>query len=307
MAIRTVFPWRRSLVIVLFCILISGSEFDPAFGQTDPITEEDGGVNHWPFGGWSVEREAGYWDKAQFHPLGTLRSAYEWYSNPLGVYTMVARFEDLTEHGKEIDLESGYDYRWLQVITSMTPLPENLKWAGGNVDTFPFVDNPKGGFEYLSHIEEYRNNDMPFYWIPSDWEVSHEDGEYSWVYDTPNRLEATYFLTCLCLYDSTSGDRTIYLLDDGCFTWGMKITELKIFGKAGRLEVIDGEETNLLDLPEGTQVIWTAGEYTKPETVEDSNSYEQAAYLEEALVNAGFDDWRVLPTCPDCPGLPAER
>ena len=254
-----------------------------------------------------MERETGYWDGAQFHPLGTLRAAYEWYSNPLGVYTMVARFEDFTELGKEMDTDKGYDFRWFQVLTAMTPLPENLKWAGGNVETFPFVDNPKGGFEYLSHIEEYRNNDAPFYWAPSDWELSHVEGEYSWVYDSPNRLEETYFQTCLCLYDPSSGDKTIYLLDDGCFTWGMKITGLKIFGKAGRLEEIDGNETNLLELPENTQVIWTTGEYTKPETVEDSNSYEQAAYLQEALQNAGFSDWRVLPTCPDCPKLPVKQ
>ena len=224
-----------------------------------------------PFACFGLSQEVGYWDNGEMVPLGALESSYNRLGDPEGFHTLRAYFILDTPLG--ISLDDEYDYRWFQVLVEDDP-PYAVTADNRQLTTIPFVDPPPGGYQYqLPEGDDYD----PFYWNTlTEWPFFHGEGVGTSITDRPARYTSgrTIFETCVVLYDPDNPGEC-KLLDNSCFTWGMDITGFRSFVR---------------------------GAFLNPEPVEDSNTPEHAAYLEEALENTGFADWNIVATCPACEG-----
>ena len=224
-----------------------------------------------PFACFGLTQEVGYWDNGELVPIGSLESSYNRLGDPEGFHTLRAYF--ILDNPLGISLDDDYDYRWLQVLTEDDP-PYAVTADNKQLSTIPFVDPPPGG--YLYQLPEGDDHD-PFYWNTlTEWPFFHGEGVGTSLTDRPARYTSgnTIFETCVVLYDPDNPNEC-KLLDNGCFTWGMEITGFRSFVR---------------------------GAFLDPVPVENSNTDEHAAYLEEALENTGFADWNIIATCPECEG-----
>jgi hypothetical protein len=209
--------------------------------------------------------------------VGELKTDYDYRGDDSGFPTMVSKFEN-ADMGKSID--DGCQLRWFQVVTRYDPVTPNYIEAGVKPATYknkgvtlygmPFTDPPRGGYDYQQPAGD---DSEPFYWNTlTEWPLVQEEGSYSLIVDTPKRYSPgiTGFQTCLVLYCPDKGPKTIYLLENGCFSW-----ELNVAKAAGSLLSISTQS---------------------PMAVPNVNSPTHIAFLQTGLDNAGFSDWNVEPT-----------
>lgn len=207
--------------------------------------------------------------------LGSITASYDYEGDPSGFPTMVAYFE----YAPSGIVPDGADLRWFQVVTYNEPIqPEYLAlglkpatWRNKDVNYYgmPFTDSPKGGYDYQRPAGD---DNEPFYWhTEAEWPEVHKKGSDFFIVDTPKRYTpgVTSFETYLTLHFRDEDPETIYLLEDASFSWQLSLVE----------------QGPLL-------AIWAGA----PKPLPNANTPENAAYLEEALANAGFANWRVEPS-----------
>ncbi len=212
--------------------------------------------------------------------VGTLKATYDYEGDRSGFPTMVTQFDYAVPASEAVP--EGCELRWFQVVTRYDPIqPEYLDkgvksatWRGEDVASYglPFTDPPRGGYDYQQPAGD---DNEPFYWnTATEWPQANKPGNYSLIVDTPKRFApgVTGFETCLVLYCPLQDPKTLYLLEDGCFTWELRLSK----------------QSNLLAI--GAR---------SPRPVQNANTPGHAAYLQQALDNAGFADWKIeaVPPC----------
>ena len=216
--------------------------------------------------------------------VGTLTTSYDYTGDPSGFPTMFARFE----YADSKAVPEGWQLRWFQVVTQYDTINPVYQAAGVKPATWknkdvtvygmPFTDPPRGGYDYQQPAGD---DSEPFYWhTQTEWPQAHKEGSYTLIVDTPKRYAPgmTAFETCLVLYRPLEEPKTIYLLEDGSFTWELRVVKQGSFLAIG---------------------------VRSPRPVSNANTPAHAAYLEEALANAGFANWSVEPVPPrDFAGSP---
>ena len=219
----------------------------------------------------ALEQRVGIYNNAIFMPLGALSADHE--GGEIDAF-----LESLSPFAAGLDKTQGWDYRWLMVVFGSNQTVMNA--SGTEVD-YPMVYPPAGGTDQATFDSD------PFFWdTEAVWPERHLEGEVSYFgYQYPaERFEpgGDEIAEAFIVLYNPAYPKKIVLLENGSFAFGLFYsTEYN-------------EQYGLT----GSQLIPPFN--AKTDLGREINTQSTADYLEEALANAGYDGWTVIPSCSKC-------
>ena len=219
----------------------------------------------------ALEQKVGLYNNGIYTPLGTLSADHE--NGGIDAF-----LESIYPFAGTLDKTQGWDYRWLMVVFGSD---QTVKDSSGAVIEYPTAYPPAGG----TNLEP--NDTDPFFWDTEDvWPEMHSEGElsyYGYQYQA-ERFEpgGDEIVEVFSVLYNPAHPKKIVLLENGSFTFGLFYSTAY------------NEQYGLT----GSQLIPPFN--AKTDLGREINTQATADYLEEALENAGFDGWTVIPTCSKC-------
>ena len=210
----------------------------------------------------ALTEDVGIYENGRYVELGNL--TFRFLEDNGGFSVMQAYMQFLTPDGKKLDVDEGYDFRWI-----LYSYAANYSFTCGNRRYLaPWIVHVPGGCS-IAHDQD------PFWWDTVDvWPYQHIDGEYSYFStraDVENYQGGDYEegVAFLVLYNPDDPKKIVFL-ENGYIPYRLDSNGFSYY------------------LPEDMDAAFM-------------NSAVNAAMVEETIEFTGFPgDWDVIPTCETC-------